>query len=317
MSLDSGTIQLNDDQQTAIAHITAQLDSGAFGVTLLHGVTDSGKTEVYIRAIEACVAAGKQAIVLLPEIALTAQTVQRFHTRFERLAILHSQQTAPQRNAHWQTIRNGQADVVIGARSAIFAPVQRLGLVVVDEEHEPSYKQDTAPRYHGRDVAIKRAHLAGAHCVLGSATPSLESLENCRTKKHYTLVEMPRRVRDLPMPDMRLVNMAEAFRDTPHKGVNLLSPELLARLKAVLERNEQAILLLNRRGYSNFVFCPSCRHSLHCRNCDVTLTFTNAPSRTNHTRPCWANISSAAMRSVIIVWPRHLCRRRARCAQPR
>lgn len=277
MSLDSGTMQLNDDQQTAIAHITAQLDSGAFGVTLLHGVTDSGKTEVYLRAIEACVAAGKQAIVLLPEIALTAQTVQRFHTRFERLAILHSQQTGPQRNAHWQTIRNGQADVVIGARSAIFAPVQRLGLVVVDEEHEPSYKQDTAPRYHGRDVAIKRAHLAGAHCVLGSATPSLESLENCRTKKHYTLVEMPRRVRDLPMPDMRLVNMAEAFRDTPHKGVNLLSPELLARLKAVLERNEQAILLLNRRGYSNFVFCPSCRHSLHCRNCDVTLTFHKRP----------------------------------------
>lgn len=277
LALDSGPVTLNDDQQNALAHIIARIESGTFGVTLLHGVTDSGKTEVYIRAIEACVAAGKQAIVLLPEIALTAQTVQRFHTRFERLAILHSQQTGPQRNAHWQTIRCGQADVVIGARSAIFAPVSRLGLVVVDEEHEPSYKQDTAPRYHGRDVAIKRAHLAGAHCVLGSATPSLESLENCRTKKHFNLIQMPRRVRDLPMPQMRLVNMAQAFRESPRKGVHLLSPELTERLKETLKRNEQAILLLNRRGYSNFVFCPSCKHSLHCRNCDVTLTFHKRP----------------------------------------
>lgn len=277
LALDKAVVTLNDDQQKALTHIISHIDSGTFGVTLLHGVTDSGKTEVYIRAIEACVAAGKQAIVLLPEIALTAQTVQRFHCRFERLAILHSQQTGPQRNAHWQTIRNGQADVVIGARSAIFAPLQRLGLVVVDEEHEPSYKQDTVPRYHGRDTAIVRAHLSGAHCILGSATPSLESLHNCQTKKHYTLIEMPKRVRDLPMPEMRLVNMAAAFRDTPHKGVHLLSPELLERLKGVLERKEQAILLLNRRGYSNFVFCPSCRHSLHCRNCDVTLTFHKRP----------------------------------------
>jgi len=277
LALDKAVVTLNDDQQKALTHIVSHIQSGTFGVTLLHGVTDSGKTEVYIRAIEACIAAGKQAIVLLPEIALTAQTVQRFHCRFERLAILHSQQSGPQRNAHWQTIRNGQADVVIGARSAVFAPLPRLGLVVVDEEHEPSYKQDTVPRYHGRDVAVVRAHLSGAHCVLGSATPSLESLHNCQTKKHYTLIEMPKRVRDLPMPEMRLVNMAAAFRDTPHKGVNLLSPELLERLKGVLERKEQAILLLNRRGYSNFVFCPSCRHSLHCRNCDVTLTFHKRP----------------------------------------
>ncbi len=277
LATESGPVVLNNDQHKALSHITSQIGSGAFGVTLLHGVTDSGKTEVYIRAIDACIAAGKQAIVLLPEIALTAQTVQRFHTRFERLAILHSQQTGPQRNAHWQTIRTGQADVVIGARSAIFAPVKQLGLVVVDEEHEPSYKQDTIPRYHGRDVAVMRAHFARAHCVLGSATPSLESMQNCQTKKHYTLIEMPRRVRNLPMPVMRLVNMAQAFQDIPHKGVQLLSPELTERLKGVLERKEQAILLLNRRGYSNFVFCPSCRHSLHCRNCDVTLTFHKKP----------------------------------------
>lgn len=277
LATESGPVVLNNDQHKALSHITSQIGSGEFGVTLLHGVTDSGKTEVYIRAIDACIAAGKQAIVLLPEIALTAQTVQRFHTRFERLAILHSQQTGPQRNAHWQTIRTGQADVVIGARSAIFAPVKQLGLVVVDEEHEPSYKQDTIPRYHGRDVAVMRAHFARAHCVLGSATPSLESMQNCQTKKHYTLIEMPRRVRNLPMPVMRLVNMAQAFQDIPHKGVQLLSPELTERLKGVLERKEQAILLLNRRGYSNFVFCPSCRHSLHCRNCDVTLTFHKKP----------------------------------------
>lgn len=277
LSLDSGPVTLNADQNTALAHITDQLHGGSFGVTLLHGVTGSGKTEVYIRAIEACIAAGKQALVLLPEIALTAQTVQRFHTRFERLAILHSQQTAPQRNAHWQSIRNDRADVVIGARSAIFAPLKRLGLVVVDEEHEASYKQDTAPRYHGRDVAIKRAQLVGAHCVLGSATPSLESLYNCQTKKHYTLIELPHRVRDLPMPEMRLVNMAATFCDAPHKGVHLLSTELVNRLHSVLERKEQAILLLNRRGYSNYVFCPTCRHSLHCRNCDVTLTFHKRP----------------------------------------
>ena len=277
LAVDGSAVTLNADQQAALAHLTGQLDGAAFGVTLLHGITGSGKTEVYIRAIEACLAKGKQAIVLLPEIALTAQTVQRFSSRFARLAVLHSRQTGPQRNAHWQTIRSGQADVVIGARSAIFAPVTRLGLVVIDEEHEPAYKQDTVPRYHGRDVAVKRAHLAGAHCLLGSATPSLESLYNCRTKNHYTLVELPHRVCDLPLPEMRLVNMAHAFSDAPHKGLHLLAPELLDRLKAVLQRKEQAILLLNRRGYSNFVFCPSCRHSLHCRNCDVTLTFHKRP----------------------------------------
>jgi primosomal protein N' (replication factor Y) len=209
--------------------------------------------------------------VLLPEIALTAQTVQRFAGRFEKIAVMHSGLTAAQRNSQWQKIKAGEADVVIGARSAVFAPLPRVGLVVVDEEHEPGYKQDTAPRYNGRDVAIKRAQLSGAHCILGSATPSLETLFNCRGKKHFSVVHLPKRVMDLPMPEMRLVDLQKGF--SGQKGINLISEPLAEQLGIVLARSEQAILLLNRRGYSNFVFCPACRYSLHCRNCDAALTF--------------------------------------------
>ena len=264
-------VELNADQRQAMDHITSKIAHERFSVSLLYGVTDSGKTELYIRAIQQVLSTGRTAIVLLPEIALTAQTIQRFSARFERIAVMHSGLTGPQRNAQWQKIKSGRAEVVIGARSAIFAPVDRLGLIVVDEEHEPSYKQDTAPRYNGRDVAIKRAHLAGAHCILGSATPSLESLCNCRTKKHFDLIRLPKRVMDLPMPEMKLIDMrGEA---STRRGVQLLSEPLARQLGEVLARGEQAILLLNRRGYSNFVFCPSCKHTLHCRNCDVTLTF--------------------------------------------
>lgn len=281
MSNEAKEITLNDDQRVAMDHMSRQIDTGRFGVTLLYGVTDSGKTEIYIRAIEQVVRKGKAAIVLLPEIALTAQTVQRFSARFERVAVLHSGLTPPQRNQQWQKIKAGEIDVVIGARSAIFAPVATLGLVVVDEEHEPSYKQDSTPRYHGRDVAIKRAQLAGAHCVLGSATPSLESLHNCQTKRGiFTLVRLPKRVMDLPMPQMRLVDMRDnELRDHP---LDLLSRPLVENLGQVLARKEQAILLLNRRGYSNFVFCSSCRHTLQCRNCDASLTFHKRPTPTSH-----------------------------------
>ncbi len=264
-------IVLNDDQRVALEHVVGQVRTGRFGVTLLHGVTDSGKTEVYIRAIEEVVRRGKAAIVLLPEIALTAQTVQRFAARFERVAVLHSGLTGGQRNQQWQKVKAGLTDVVIGARSAIFSPVANLGLVVVDEEHEPSYKQDTAPRYHGRDVAIKRAQLASAHCILGSATPSLESLQNCRLRDSFKLVRLPKRVMDLPMPEMKLIDMRDNTIKENHLA--LLSNPLAERLAEVLDRKEQAILLLNRRGYSNFVFCSSCRHTLQCRNCDTSLTF--------------------------------------------
>jgi len=266
-----GQIVLNEDQRKALDSIKARIDSEEFGVSLLYGVTDSGKTELYIRAIQAVLLKKKNAIVLLPEIALTAQTVQRFNERFEKIAVMHSGLTAAQRNVQWQKIKSGQANVVIGARSAVFAPLSRLGLIVVDEEHEPSYKQDTAPRYNGRDVAIKRAQLANAHCILGSATPSLEMLSNCQTKKYFHLLNLPKRVMDLPMPRMMLVDLRQG--GIMQKGINLISQPLEEHLKETLAKKEQAILLLNRRGYSNFVFCPSCKHTLHCRNCDVTLTF--------------------------------------------
>lgn len=279
LSEESGQIVLTEDQERALSHLQSQLEAERFAVTLLHGVTDSGKTEVYIRAIEKVVEMGRQAIVMLPEIALTAQTVQRFGVRFARLAVMHSGLSGPQRNAQWQAIRHGQADVVIGARSAVFAPVPRLGLIVVDEEHESSYKQDMVPRYHGRDAAIKRAQLAGAVCLLGSATPSLETLHNCRTRASYTRIVMSRRVRDLPLPTMQVVNMLTVFEGRPVRQPQLLSPPLEEVLHQTLERREQAILLLNRRGYSHFIYCPSCRHTLHCRNCDVTLTYHKRPSR--------------------------------------
>ncbi|MBW8002016.1 MAG: primosomal protein N' [Planctomycetes bacterium] len=263
-------VVLNDDQEKVLGHINGEIDSGKFGVTVLYGVTDSGKTEVYIRAIERVLVKGKSAIVLLPEIALTTQTVQRFSSRFERIAVMHSGLNGAQRNAEWQKVKRGEADVVIGARSAVFAPLGNLGLVVVDEEHEPSYKQDTAPRYNGRNVAIKRGHLAGAHCILGSATPSLETLSNCKSKKHFTMVRLTKRVMDFASPEMRLVDMKN---EVSGKGVTLISKALEEHLRGVLGRGEQAILFLNRRGYSNFVYCASCGHSLQCRNCDVTLTF--------------------------------------------
>ena len=274
MAIRAGEVILNDEQRQALAQINAGIDSGRFGVTLLYGVTDSGKTELYIRAIASVLEKGKAAIVMLPEIALTTQTIQRFSARFERIAVMHSQLSASARNAQWQKIKAGEADVVIGARSAVFAPASKLGLIVVDEEHEPSYKQDTAPRYNGRDVAIKRAQLANAHCILGSATPSLESMFNCRSRKHFSLVRLRRRVMDLPMPQMNLVDLAGSGFGAD--GIGMISRPLQEKLSEVLARGEQAILLLNRRGYSNFVFCSSCNYTLRCRNCDVTLTFHRA-----------------------------------------
>ena len=271
MSITTEKVVLNEDQQKALAYFRAQIESGKFGVTLLHGVTDSGKTELYIRAIEVVLQKGKSALVLLPEIALTTQTIQRFSTRFKKIAVMHSGLTAAQRNVQWQKIKSGEAEVVIGARSAIFAPLPKIGLIVVDEEHEPSYKQDTAPRYNGRDVAIKRAQLANTLCILGSATPSLETLSNCRSKKYFSIVRLPKRVMNLPMPEMKLVDLQHA--GYTQKGINLISEPLAESLKETIGKKEQAILLLNRRGYSNFIFCPSCKHTLHCRNCDVMLTF--------------------------------------------
>ncbi|MBN1943993.1 MAG: primosomal protein N' [Phycisphaerae bacterium] len=254
---------LNDDQQAALKALEPKLAAGQFSATLLHGVTGSGKTEVYIRAIRRVVEAGKQAILMTPEIALATQTVTRIAQRLPRVAILHSALGDAQRAFYWRQIREGEASVVIGPRSAVFAPTRKLGLVIVDEEHEPSYKQDTAPRYHGRDVAVMRASIAGAPVILGSATPSLESLHNVR-RGRYELLRLPKRVRGLAMPRLKIVHLRE---DMARGRVELLGRTLTEKMAQTLDRDEQIILLMNRRGYASHVFCPSCHWVLHCDDC--------------------------------------------------
>ena len=292
--------ELNAEQQAAFDQLAPRMDASGFSVNLLLGVTGSGKTEVYLQCIRRVVAAGRQAIVLVPEIALTPQTVKRFTARFGRVAVLHSGLTSSERHRHWQRIASGRAGVVVGARSAVFAPVPKLGVIVVDEEHEPSYKQDTAPRYHGRDVAIKRAQLEGVPVILGSATPSLETYHRVRVQSaecrvqneekasatlgsalptpnsqlptsNYHLLTMPTRVRGLKMPHVELIDMRQEGRF--RKGVHLIGQRLEHLLRTTIEKGEQAILLLNRRGYSNFVYCASCGDALQCKYCDATMTY--------------------------------------------
>ena len=303
---------LNEDQQKALDDILPRLSAG-FSVNLLMGVTGSGKTEIYLRCLRQVIEAGKRAIVMVPEIALTPQTVQRFTARFPRVAVLHSGLAAGARHRFWRQIASGQADVVVGARSAVFAPVPNLGIIIVDEEHESSYKQDTAPRYHGRDIAIKRAQIEGAPILLGSATPALETYyrvttaagstavpavtvrstgvppvaqpSNASTPQPmagegtgptipsiYHLLTLPRRVRGLSLPEVELVDMRTDARIRRGK-IHLISTRLETMLKSTLEAGRQAILMLNRRGYSNYVFCPSCQHLVQCKYCDTTMTF--------------------------------------------
>ena len=243
---------------------------------LLHGVTGSGKTEVYLQAIAHALEKGQGAIVLVPEISLTPQTVERFKARFSSgprqtlVAVLHSHLSAGERHDEWHKIRQGRARIVIGARSAIFAPVEPLGLIVVDEEHEHSYKQEEAPRYHARDVAIVRGQMEGAVVVLGSATPSLESYYNC-TKGKYTLLRLPERADDKKMPVVRIVDMRQNVR--PGKAVSIFSPQLKEAIAQRVERKEQVILFLNRRGYSTSLQCPLCGYVAECPNCSVSLTY--------------------------------------------
>jgi primosomal protein N' (replication factor Y) len=282
--------ELNADQQRVFDELSARMGKG-FSVSLLHGVTGSGKTEIYLRCIREVVEQGKQAIVLVPEIALTPQTVRRFTARFKRVAILHSGLTATERHRFWQQISNGMADVVVGARSAVFAPLPNLGVIVVDEEHEASYKQDQAPRYHARDVAIKRGQLEDVPVLLGSATPSLETYSKTRTEdlglrtesqnlvtqfsvlspQYYSL---PNRVRGLAMPHVELIDMKVVNR--LRRGVHLLSERLEHLLRVTVDSKHQAILLLNRRGYSNFVYCVSCQNVIQCKYCDTTMTYHRA-----------------------------------------
>jgi len=273
-----GDLALNVDQRRALEAINTSLGHG-FSCHLLLGVTGSGKTEVYVRAIEPVVAAGKQAIVLVPEIALTPQTVGRFIARFERVAVLHSGLTASQRHEQWNLIRQGWAQVVIGARSAVFAPVGDLGLLIVDEEHEASYKQDQAPRYHARDVAVKRAQMLGATVVLGSATPSLESYHNAVERRAYRLLRLPARATPQPLPRVEIVDLTQERRKryqyTGSAGVHLLSLRLEKALHQTFDEGGQAILLLNRRGFANYIACPDhrCGWTKTCDHCDAMMVY--------------------------------------------
>ncbi len=262
---------LNPDQQVALEAINESMRSGNFRTFLLHGVTGSGKTEVYLNGIETALEIGKSALMLVPEIALTPAMASQFYGRFgEAVAILHSAFTDLERAAQWRRIRAGEARVVVGTRSAVFAPVENLGLVVVDEEHDQSYKQEETPRYHGRDVAIVRAQRAGATVLLGSATPGLESRYNAARGK-YTLLELRERIEKRPLPSVELIDLRLEFLET--RKQSLFSRRLLQAIEARLAAREQVMILLNRRGFSSFVACRSCGERVECRNCSVTLTY--------------------------------------------
>jgi primosomal protein N' (replication factor Y) len=260
--------RLTPGQAEAVLLVQGALQDRRFFPILLHGVTGSGKTEVYLQAIQHALARGRQALVLVPEIALTPLTVQRFLARFGgRVAVLHSGLRGGERYDAWRRIRRGEADIVIGARSAVFAPLPRLGIVVVDEEHDPSYKQEEAPRYHGRDTAIMRAKLLAAPVILGSATPSLESFERAQAGR-YGLVQLPQRIEARPLPRTEIVDLRRV-----DGGERLLTPPLCAALEACLARGEQALLFLNRRGFSTLLLCQECGAAAGCPHCSVSLTF--------------------------------------------
>ena len=262
---------LNPHQLAAYQHIEAALRAAKFQTFLIQGVTGSGKTEVYLRSIDACLAMGRAALLLVPEIALTPAMAGQFLHRFgDRVAILHSAFHDAERAEQWRRIRAGAATVVVGTRSGVFAPVQNLGLVVIDEEHDHSYKQQDTPRYNGRDVAIVRAQAAGAVAILGSATPSLESRYNAEHGK-YTLLTLPERIERRPLPDVEVIDMRQEFLET--RKLATFSRRLVDTIHERLERGEQTMLLLNRRGFSSFVACRACGQRMECVNCAVTLTY--------------------------------------------
>ena len=263
-------LELNPDQNRALSRILAALRAEESPTFLLHGVTGSGKTEIYIRAIEEVVGYGKEAIVLVPEISLTPQTVHRFQERFGEVAVLHSHLTDAERHCEWMKISSGKIRVVVGARSAIFAPLPHPGLIVIDEEHENSFKQDVAPRYHAREVARMRATQEKIPLILGSATPSLESWHR-QIKGEYQLLSLPRRVKNRPLPmvqtvDLRSKEVYGFTRGAIHQQMNLA-------IREALDEDGQIILFLNRRGFSTHIQCPSCGEVLRCPDCDVPLTY--------------------------------------------
>ena len=278
--LPSQALTLTEEQEVALAGVleAVQARSEASKPLLLHGVTGSGKTEVYLQAIAEVLKLGRTALVLVPEISLTPQTIERFKARFsekkEAVAVLHSHLSDGERHDEWFKIHEGRAEIVIGARSAVFAPLENLGLIIVDEEHEPSYKQEDAPRYHARDVAVVRGHLEGCPVLLGSATPCLESWQNARTGK-YRLLNMTRRTDGKSMPLIRVVDMRlERRRGTEVSAANaaILSQRLRTAMADRLEKREQTILFLNRRGYNTSLSCLACGEVVQCQDCAIPMT---------------------------------------------
>lgn len=284
-------LPLTPEQQDVYDRIHARIEAGEHRVFLLHGVTGSGKTEVYLQSIQACLDRGREAIVLVPEISLTPQMVDRFKGRFgEAVAVLHSRLSHGERYDEWRKIARRQVQVVIGARSAIFAPFTRLGLIIIDEEHESSYKQEESPKYHARDVAIARGRYHGAAVVLGSATPSLESIYRTTpeaapqrrgdakelprpdgdAEPPFELLSMPTRVEGRPLPRVNIIDMREELKDGNR---SMFSRALYKAIEERLQRKEQIVLLLNRRGYATFVMCRTCGYVAQCPHCDISLTY--------------------------------------------
>ncbi len=263
-------LNLTEEQQKAFRMIMEKYQSNRAEIVLLHGITGSGKTEVYLQVIREVLKEGREALVLVPEISLTPQAIQRFRSRFgEDMAVLHSRLTDGERRQMWWKIRHKQVRVVVGARSAIFAPLENLGVIVVDEEHDSSYKQDKEPRYHARQIAVKRAMMHNALVILGSATPSMEAYHYAGIGK-YSLMELPSRVGDSVLPAVEIVNLKEDFME---KKSGILGDTLRKEMLEVIEKGEQVMLFLNRRGYSAFILCHECGNVIRCPYCDITLTY--------------------------------------------
>lgn len=294
--VEEAAIELNEEQAVVASNLRKSLEEGGFETRLLHGVTGSGKTEVYLSAMEAALEKGLGVLFLVPEVALTPQTVGRIRSRLSqssgaRTVVWHSHLSDGERLDAWMAMASGKARVVVGARSAVFAPIPNLGLVVVDEEHEPAYKQDETPRYHGRDVAVYRAYLENALCVLGSATPSLESYRNAQRGK-YAVDRLTQRVDDRALPMMHVVDMRQEIART--RKATQLSTLLVEKLRERFEQKEQSILFINRRGFSSSMMCQDCGHVEVCDHCSVPMTY----HRSDETLKCHlcGNEAEAPMR---------------------
>lgn len=262
---------LTSEQDAALQAISRDIERHEHRTFLLHGITASGKTEVYLQAIELVLKKGKQAIVLVPEISLTPQTIERFVSRFgARVAVIHSKLTAAKRFLEWKRIKDGFADIVVGARSAVFSPVRDLGLIIIDEEHETSYKQDDVPRYHAREVAEERTRQSGCPLILGSATPSLESYYRARQGR-YRLIRLTKRIEERLLPRVKIVDMRMEL--ATRKKIAMFSKVLLDAVDRTVKSGKQAIIFLNRRGFSTFISCKKCGYVMKCGHCDTTLVY--------------------------------------------